>query len=136
MMQQDDIDDDLDNGSIQTTTTDAPPGTTFNNANATVATPEENAEQAAAAAEASKHVGGVPVDAQQSNALASAILGAWLAKYGASDPAKTPGMVTAPVAQPPQLQVASVLTMAPTPQSGRALCGAIAQRPLSASNSA
>lgn len=66
----------------------------------------------AAAAEASRHVGGVRVDTHHSHALASAILGAWLAKYGAGDSTGTADMVSA---APPQPHVASVLTVAPTP---------------------
>lgn len=97
---------------------------------------------AAAAAEAQRQMGGVPVDSQQGNALASAVMGTWLARYGAgappsssvpvpapapvhvSVPAPAPVHLSvpapAPVQQhhthvPQQRQVASVLTMAPAP---------------------
>ena len=58
---------------------------------------------AAAAAEATQRVGSNAVDANQSNALASAALGAWLAKYGTTaSQAPAPAVSYAPQQMQPQ----------------------------------
>lgn len=77
---------------------------------------------AAAAAEATKHVGSNAIDANQSSALASAVLGAWLAKYGAvgnngnagqQQQQVQPVYQQQPQHQQQQPQVASVLNQMP-----------------------
>jgi hypothetical protein len=74
----------------------------------------------AAAGEASKHVGGNAIDIGQSNVLASAVLGAWLAKYGAMDQQATnrgvapmPSQQPMPSRQQQRAPFASVLDIAP-----------------------
>lgn len=74
---------------------------------------------AAAAAEATKHVGSNAIDVNQSSALASAVLGAWLTKYGAVNDNRTGGQQQQLQVQPvyqqqqQQPQVASVLNQMP-----------------------